>query len=85
MAITNYSHAFLVGSFNGELQPNQLSPDNWKISKLSQDEYRDRISDYYQSLIDSMVEAEGQKDQHSSMMFITMSIRSCLMTRMKRM
>lgn len=61
MAITNYSHAFLVGSFNGELQPNQLSPDNWKLSKLSQDEYRDRISDYYQSLIDSMVEAEGQK------------------------
>lgn len=58
MITTKYSHAFLVGSFNGELKQEQLDPNSWKLIKLTEEEYKDRISDYYQSLIDSMVEAE---------------------------
>ena len=58
MAKTKYSHAFLVGSFNGPLSPEQLNPKTWELVKLTEEEYKDRISDYYQSLIDSMVEAE---------------------------
>ena len=67
MATTKYSHAFLVGSFNGELKPEQLDTNSWNLVKLTETEYKDRISDYYQSLIDSMVEAETvkQKDQLS--------------------
>lgn len=63
MATTKYSHAFLVGSFNGGLKPEQLDTNVWKLVKLSEGEYEDRISDYYQSLIDSMVEAETGKQQ----------------------
>ena len=63
MATTIYSHAFLVGSFNGELKPEQLDTKSWKLIKITQDEYKDRISDYYQSLIDSMVEADTKEQQ----------------------
>lgn len=63
MANTIYSHAFLVGSFNGELKPEQLDTNSWNLVKLTETEYKDRISDYYQSLIDSMVEAETVKQK----------------------
>lgn len=63
MATTKYSHAFLVGSFNGNLKPEQLDAKSWKIVKLTEEEYENRISDYYQSLIDSMVEAETEKQK----------------------
>ena len=63
MAKSKYSHAFLVGSFNGVLKPGQLNPNIWELVKLTEEEYEGLISDYYQSLIDSMVEAETNKQQ----------------------
>lgn len=63
MATTKYSHAFLVGSFNGELKPEQLDTNSWNLVKLTEIEYKARISDYYQSLVDSMVEAETVKQK----------------------
>lgn len=55
---TKYSHAFIVGSFNGEPKPEMLDPSIWELVKLTEEEYEDRVSDYYKSLIDSMVEAD---------------------------
>ena len=60
MATSKYSHAFLVGSFNGELKPQDLERNGWKHKVLTHDEYTSRLSIYYQSHVDAMVEAEGQ-------------------------
>lgn len=60
MATTKYSHAFLVGSFNGNITPQDLNTDIWKRQTLTEEEYTCLLSDYYQSLIDSMVESEKQ-------------------------
>jgi hypothetical protein len=60
MATSKYSHAFLVGSFNGDLKPQDLERNEWKHKVLTHDEYTSRLSVYYQSHVDAMVEAEGQ-------------------------
>lgn len=60
MATTKYSHAFLVGSFNSNVRPQDLDTNVWKRQILTRQEYSDLLSDYYQSLVDSMVEAEIQ-------------------------
>ena len=61
MATTIYSHAFLVGSFNGEFNPQELERNGWKPKILTHDEYTSRLSIYYQSHVDAMVEADGQQ------------------------
>ena len=58
--VTKYSHAFLVGSFNSNVKPQDLDTKVWKRQILTHQEYSDLLSDYYQSLIDSMVEVEIQ-------------------------
>lgn len=60
MATTVYSHAFLVGSFNGNLKPKDLEHNGWKHKVLTHEEYVSRLSIYYQSHVDAMLEAEGQ-------------------------
>lgn len=61
MAIAKYSHAFLVGSFNGALRPQDLAYNGWKKKILTHDEYATRVSMYYQSHVDAMTEADGQQ------------------------
>lgn len=62
MSKSKYSHAFLVGSLNVQsLKPTDLNLALWQRIILSEDEYKERLSDYYQSLLDSMIEAEGQR------------------------
>ena len=61
MIAAKYSHAFLVGCFNGELKPQDLERYGWKQKVLTQDEYTSRLSIYYQSHVDAMVDAEGQQ------------------------
>lgn len=61
MEKTVYSHAFLVGSFNSNVRPQDLDTKIWKRQILKSKEYGDLLSDYYQSLVDSMAEAENQK------------------------
>ena len=61
MAIAKYSHAFLVGSFNSNVRPQGLDTKIWKRQILRSEDYNDLLSDYYQSLVDSMAEAEIQK------------------------
>lgn len=61
MAKTNYSHAFLVGSFNSNIRPEELDTKIWKRQIMNPKDYSDLLSDYYQSLVDSMAEAENQK------------------------
>ena len=59
MAAAIYSHAFLVGSFNGIVVPQNLINGGWKLMKLSEDDYNYRLSMYYKSHVDAMAEAEG--------------------------
>lgn len=72
MAKTNYSHAFLVGSFNGELKPEQLENDKrWTKEVLSLDGsnpryerdkgYNGLCTLYYKAHLDAMLEAETIK------------------------
>lgn len=58
MATAKYSHAFLVGSFNGIVNPQKLIEDGWKLKKLSKDDYNYRLSMYYKSHVDAMAETE---------------------------
>ena len=60
MATTKYSHAFLVGCFNGEIKPQDLNTEIWSRQILTAENYSELLSDYYKSLVDSMVEAEEQ-------------------------
>lgn len=69
MARTNYSHAFFVGCFNGELKPEQLDASNWVQEIISPNGERPRYeydrgynglcTMYYKSHLDAMIEAEG--------------------------
>lgn len=73
MTATKYSHAFLVGSFNGELKSEQLENDkqNWtqEIIPSSPQEGEKRYKEdrgynglcglYYKAHIDAMLEADG--------------------------
>lgn len=59
--VAKYSHAFLVGSFNSNISPQDLDTNIWKSHILNSKDYSDLLSDYYQSLVDSMAEAEKQK------------------------
>ena len=61
MAITKYSHSFLVGNLNVQnLKPIDLDTRIWKRQIISEKEYEHFKSDYYKSFIDSLIEAEGQ-------------------------
>lgn len=60
MATTKYSHAFLVGCFNGKVIPQDLIKEGWLRKKLSKEEYNYRLSMYYKSHVDAMLEADGQ-------------------------
>lgn len=60
MAKAIYSHSFLVGSFNGTAVPQNLVKEGWKLKKLSKGDYDYRLSMYYKSHVDAMVETEGQ-------------------------
>ena len=66
MATTNYSHAFLVGCFNGELNPIQLENDlQWgkaaKMPNKGEHGYDNLCTVYYKSHVDAMLEAEIQE------------------------
>ena len=61
MTTTKYSHAFLVGCFNGDIKPQDLNTELWSRQILTIKEYTKLQSDYYKSLVDSMVEAQNQK------------------------
>lgn len=63
MVTTKYSHAFLVGSFNGFVKPENINKNLWVQKKLSIKEYEDRCSDYYKSHVDAMLEADGQGER----------------------
>lgn len=57
MAETKYSRAFLVGGFSGKLKPKQLENNQeWKRITISEQNYNDLCSMFYQSHIDAMVE-----------------------------
>ena len=59
MANTKYSHAFLVGCFNGDLKSENLDK-KWKLDKKTKEDYALFLSIYYQSHVDAMIEAESQ-------------------------
>ena len=72
MATTKYSHAFLIGSFNGELKTEQLEKDKrWIKEVLSLDGSNQRYERdkgynglctlYYKAHLDAMLEAETIK------------------------
>lgn len=71
MANTIYSHAFLVGNFNGELKPEQLDPNVWKqeIISLNGEEpryerdggYNGLCTLYYKAHLDAMIEGKDVK------------------------
>lgn len=61
MAIAKYSHAFLTGSINSNVRPQDLDTNIWKRQIVNSKEYNNLLTDYYQSLVDSMAEAEIQK------------------------
>ncbi|MCR5851428.1 MAG: hypothetical protein K6G92_12100 [Bacteroidaceae bacterium] len=61
MATTKYSHAFLVGKFNGDVTPESLAKNGWEQQILTQEEYNDRLSMYYKSHVDAMMVADGQQ------------------------
>lgn len=63
MAITKYSHAFLVGVLNVELAPNQLSKE-WKRQVMSNEGehgYDNLCKLYYKGHVDAMLQAKRQK------------------------
>ena len=61
MATTKYSHAFLVGSFNGEMRPEQLMSNNqWK--KVSEaEEYPWLCTMYYKGHLDAMLDVNDER------------------------
>lgn len=72
MANTIYSHAFLVGNFNGDLKPEQLENDaRWTKEVISLDGnspryerdkgYNGLCTLYYKAHLDAMLEAENVK------------------------
>ena len=61
MARTEYSHAFLVGSYIGKLNPESLDKMIWQSGILDNKTYINDCSTYYKSHIDAMAEAVGQE------------------------
>lgn len=72
MATTKYSHAFLVGSFNGDIKPQQLENDKrWTKEIISLDGnnpryerdkgYNGLCTLYYKAHLDAMLEADTIK------------------------
>lgn len=72
MATTKYSHAFLVGSFNGNVTPELLADDSlWEREEIKQSPTKEekRYSDdkgysglctiYYKAHLDAMIETQG--------------------------
>lgn len=72
MAKTKYSHAFLVGSFNGEIKPDQLDNKVWKQEIISPNGDKPRYSKdrgynglcslFYKAHLDAMLET--QEEEH---------------------
>lgn len=65
MQTSSYSHAFLVGSLNGQMKPGQLEADpQWgeaqKIPFDGMAGYANLCSIYYKGHVDAMLQAEGQ-------------------------
>jgi len=58
---TKYSHALLVGNFNGEVTTESLAKNGWTQQIMAQKDYNERLSMYYKSHVDAMLEAEGQQ------------------------
>lgn len=56
MVTTNYSHAFLVGSFSERVKSCKLDFRDWQQKSLSIEEYRRDCGTYYKSHIDAMAE-----------------------------
>lgn len=63
MVKASYSHAFLVGSFNGDTSKESLESSGWKASVISKDKYAEIIADYYKSHVDAMMEVEGRQEK----------------------
>lgn len=71
MAKSTYSHAFLVGSFNGEITHEQLDSQVWSREQISADGQMPRYSGdkgynglctiYYKAHLDAMIEGENVK------------------------
>ena len=59
MTTTTYSHAFLVGDFNGHVTPQQLSEKWEKVS--NDDEYAWICSMYYQGHVDAMLDVNKNR------------------------
>lgn len=55
---TVYSHAFFIGVFNGKLTPDNLQKCNWEHVIISNSEYQDICSQYYEGHVDAMLERE---------------------------
>ncbi len=71
MSITQYSHAFLIGSFKENKDANQLDTNLWKIERISLNGENKRYKDdngygglcsiYYKGHLDAMIKAFGQE------------------------
>lgn len=69
MTTTKYSHAFLVGNFNGNITPEQLDPNIWKkeiispngeVKRYERDKgYNGLCTLYYKAHLDAMLEGCG--------------------------
>lgn len=59
MTTTTYSHAFLVGDFNGHVTPQQLS-DKWEKVR-NDNEYAWICSMYYQGHVDAMLDVNEKR------------------------
>lgn len=57
MATTKYSHAFLVGSFNGIITPQELDQEWERVN--NQDEYEWICSIYYKGHVDAMLDVNN--------------------------
>lgn len=57
---TDYSHAFLVGSFNGQITPQQLNNTQWKKVDNTID-YSLICSIYYQGHVDAMLDGNNNR------------------------
>lgn len=59
MATTKYSHAFLVGSFNGKITPQELDKDWERVN--NQEEYEWICSIYYKGHVDAMLDVNDSR------------------------
>lgn len=61
MANSKFSHSFLVGNFNGDVRQETLEKNGWQLQVLGKNDYEERLTMYYKSHVDSMLEADGQE------------------------